>query len=66
MFAFSNATDIILMGNLNSESCKQILLCNGIRLIAEDTGSNYGPTISIDLSNGSYKVKTIGLCEKNI
>ena len=38
----------------------------GIRLIAEDTGGNYGRTVQIDLSNGVYKVKTIDRGEKEI
>jgi chemotaxis protein CheD len=66
MFAFSNATDIMRVGTRNAESCKQILKRNGIRVIAEDTGGTYGRTVSIDLSTGAYKVKTIDRGEKNI
>ena len=66
MFAFSNATDIMRVGTRNAETCKQILKRNGIKVIAEDTGGNYGRTVSIDLSTGSYKVKTIDRGEKNI
>jgi len=66
MFAFSNATDIMRVGTRNAETCKQILRKNGIKVIAEDTGGNYGRTVSIDLSTGSYKVKTIDRGEKNI
>ena len=66
MFAFSNATDIMRVGTRNAETCKQILKRNGIRVIAEDTGGNYGRTVSIDLNTGSYKVKTIDRGEKNI
>ena len=66
MFAFSNATDIMRVGSRNAETCKLILRKNGIRVIAEDTGGNYGRTVSIDLSTGSYKVKTIDRGEKLI
>ncbi|MBR4384413.1 MAG: chemotaxis protein CheD [Selenomonadaceae bacterium] len=66
MFAFANATDIMRVGTRNAESCKQILKRNGIRVIAEDTGGNYGRTVSIDLSTGSYKIKTIDRGEKTI
>ena len=66
MFAFANATDIMKVGTRNAETCKQILKRNGIRVIAEDTGGTYGRTVSIDLNNGSYKVKTIDRGEKNI
>ena len=66
MFAFANATDIMKVGNRNAESCKQILRRNGIRVIAEDTGGNYGRTVQIDLATGVYKVKTIDRGEKSI
>ena len=66
MFAFSNATDIMRVGTRNAETCKQILKRNGIRVIAEDTGGNYGRTVQIDLSTGVYKVKTIDRGEKSI
>ncbi|MBR1728319.1 MAG: chemotaxis protein CheD [Selenomonadaceae bacterium] len=66
MFAFSNATDIMRVGTRNAETVKKILQKMGIRLIAEDTGGNYGRTVQIDLSNGVYKVKTIDRGEKEI
>ena len=66
MFAFANATDIMRVGSRNAQTCKQILQRNGIRVIAEDTGGTYGRTVSIDLSNGSYKIKTIDRGEKSI
>jgi len=66
MFAFSNATDVMKVGSRNAESCKHILKRNGIKVIAEDTGGTYGRTVSIDLSTGLYKVKTIDRGEKNI
>lgn len=66
MFSFSNATDIMRVGTRNAEVCKQILRRNGIRLIAEDTGGTYGRTVSIDLSTGVYKVKTIDRGEKEM
>ena len=66
MFAFSNATDIMRVGTRNADTVKKILQRMGIRLIAEDTGGNYGRTVQIDLSNGVYKVKTIDRGEKDI
>ena len=66
MFAFANATDIMKVGNRNAEAVKQILRRNGIKVIAEDTGGNYGRTVQIDLSTGVYKVKTIDRGEKEI
>lgn len=66
MFAFANATDIMRVGNRNAEAVKAILRRNGIRVVAEDTGGNYGRTVQIDLANGAYKVKTIDRGEKEI
>lgn len=66
MFAFSNATDIMKVGTRNVEAVKSMLRKMGIRVIAEDTGGNYGRTVQIDLSNGVYKVKTIDRGEKEI
>ncbi len=66
MFAFANATDIMRVGNRNADAAKQILRRNGIRVIAEDTGGNYGRTVQIDLDTGVYKVKTIDRGEKDI
>ncbi len=66
MFAFANATDIMRVGSRNAEAVKQILQRNGIKVIAEDTGGNYGRTVQIDLNTGVYKVKTIDRGEKDI
>jgi chemotaxis protein CheD len=66
MFAFQNATDIMRVGSRNAEAAKKILKSLGIKLIAEDTGGTYGRTVSIDLNDGIYKVKTIDKGEKTI
>lgn len=66
MFAFSNATDIMRVGTRNADTVKKVLQRMGIRLIAEDTGGNYGRTVQIDLATGIYKVKTIDRGEKDI
>ena len=66
MFAFQNATDIMRVGSRNAEAAKKILKDQGIKIIAEDTGGTYGRTVSIDLNDGVYKVKTIDKGEKTI
>ena len=45
---------------------KKLLRELNIRVIAEDTGGNYGRTVQIDLETGIYKVKTIDKGEKEI
>ena len=59
MFAFANATDVMRVGARNAEASKKMLKDLGIRLIAEDTGGTYGRTVSINLEEGSYIVKTV-------
>lgn len=66
MFAFANATDVMRVGARNAEAAKKILKEMGIKLIAEDTGGTYGRTVSINLNDGSYTVKTINKGEKQI
>lgn len=66
MFAFANATDIMRVGQRNAQAAKEVLASLGIPIIGEDTGGSYGRTVSIDLSNGVYKVKTIDKGEKEI
>ena len=66
MFAFANATDIMRVGARNAEAAKKILKELNIKLLAEDTGGNYGRTVQINLENGAYKVRTIDKGEKEI
>ena len=66
MFAFANATDIMRVGARNAEAAKKILKGMNIRLLAEDTGGNYGRTVQVNLNDGVYKVKTIDKGEKEI
>ncbi|MBE6097057.1 chemotaxis protein CheD [Schwartzia succinivorans] len=66
MFAFAKATDIMRVGARNAEAVKEQLKSLGIKLIAEDTGENYGRTVQINLENGVYTVKTMVKGEKEI
>jgi chemotaxis protein CheD len=66
MFAFANATDIMRVGARNAEAAKKMLKDLGIKLVAEDTGGTYGRTVSINLEDGVYTVKTINKGEKLI
>ena len=59
MFAFANATDVMRVGARNAEASKKMLKDLGIKLIAEDTGGTYGRTVSINLDDGNYIVKTV-------
>ncbi|MBP2662566.1 MAG: cheD [Firmicutes bacterium] len=66
MFTFANATDIMRVGERNAEAVRLVLRKLEIRLLAEDTGGNYGRTVELKLDNGIFRVKTIDKGEKEL
>lgn len=66
MFKFANATDIMRVGERNAEAVKYVLKEIGIKIIAEDTGGNYGRTVELRLDTGVYRIKTIDKGEKEL
>ena len=66
MFTFANATDVMRVGERNTEAVKTILKGLDIRIIAEDTAGNYGRTVELKLDTGIYRVKTIAKGEKEL
>lgn len=66
MFSFMNATDIMRVGERNVAAVRKVLQHLQIRLIAEDTGGNYGRTVELQLDTGKFRVKTIDKGEKDL
>lgn len=66
MFKFANATDIMRVGERNAEATIKTLNGLGIRIVASDTGGNYGRTVELKLDNGIYKIKTIDKGQKEL
>lgn len=66
MFTFANVTDIMRVGERNAEAVKTVLKKLELKLVAEDTGGNYGRTVELCLLNGVFKVKTIDKGEKEL
>ena len=66
MFKFSNQNDIFRVGERNAEACRKKLKEVGIRVIAEETGGNFGRTIELSAEDGSLMIKTIGHGVKTI
>ena len=66
MFAFSANNDMMQVGKRNVEACKARLAALRIRIMAEDTGLNYGRTIEFYPENGSLVVKAVGKPPKTI
>ncbi|MBP2654929.1 MAG: CheD, deamidase, stimulates methylation of protein [Firmicutes bacterium] len=66
MFTFANATDIMRVGERNSEAVRVVLKQLDLRMVAEDTGGNYGRTVELNLTNGIFRIKTIDKGEKEL
>lgn len=66
MFNFNTNNDTLKVGERNVIATKEKLREIGIRIIAEDTGGNFGRTIILDSEDGSLQVRTIGHGEKTI
>lgn len=66
MFTFANATDVMRVGERNTEAVRTMLKKMDIRIIADDTGGNYGRTVELKLDTGIYRVRTIAQGEKEL
>jgi len=60
MFEVSGSNTIGNVGENNAKASRERLKHHGIRLIAEDTGLNYGRTVELHCNNGEYWIKSVG------
>lgn len=60
MFAFGSNNDMLRIGERNVEATKKKLKELGIRILAEDTGKNYGRTIEFYPETGELLIKAVG------
>lgn len=60
MFAFKTNNDMLRIGERNVEATKEKLASEGIRILAEDTGLNYGRTIEFYPETGELYIKSVG------
>jgi chemotaxis protein CheD len=60
MFRIADDSLIASIGGRNVESVKDVLGGLGIRITAEDVGSDYGRTLYFDLETGKVKVQSLG------
>lgn len=60
MFEVSGLSDIGNIGARNAEAAKLKLKELGIRLVAEDTGLNYGRTVELHCDTGEFYIKSVG------
>lgn len=66
MFKFSGQSDILKIGERNAQAVEEYLGKKRIKLVAKDTGGNYGRTITFDVETSDLLVKTIGHGERVI
>lgn len=66
MFNFVATSNIMRIGERNVEAVKRHLELNGIKIMAEETGGNFGRTITFDLENGKLHIRTINQGEKTV
>lgn len=60
MFAFQTKSDMVRIGERNVEATRKKLRELGIRLLAEDTGKNYGRTVVFYPETGDFVIKAVG------
>ena len=64
MFSYGGGnSEIMSVGQKNVEATKKVLSEFKIRIIAEDTGLNYGRTITFDSQTGNLKIRAVGKTE---
>ncbi len=66
MFEVSGLSAIGNVGARNAEASKAKLKEMGIRLLAEDTGLNYGRTVELYTETGEFRIKSVGKTIKTI
>ena len=66
MFETTGVSSTGNIGARNAEAAKQILKQKGIRLVAEDTGLNYGRTVELHCETGEFYIKSVGKAIKVI
>jgi len=66
MFTFANATDVMRVGERNAAAVRILLKQMDIRILADDTGGNYGRTVELKIDTGIYRVRTIAQGEKEL
>lgn len=66
MFKFTANSEVLNIGEKNAKAAKQKLKELGIRILAEDTGGNFGRTITFNPEDGTLHIRTVGHGEKTI
>ena len=60
MFSFQSKSELTGIGDRNVAATKAALKALNIPILAEDTGANYGRTVTFNPETGDYEVKAVG------
>ena len=60
MFEVSGLSEVGNIGARNAQTARETLKALGIRLVAEDTGLNYGRTVELHCDTGEFYIKSVG------
>lgn len=63
MFSFQGHSDMMQVGERNVEATKQKLKELKIPIVAEDTGANYGRTVTFFPETGEFHIRAVGKTE---
>jgi chemotaxis protein CheD len=66
MFSMGGASNQFNIGERNVAMAREALQSLRIKLIAQDTGANYGRTVELFASSGIYRIKAIAKGTKDI
>ena len=66
MFEMSGNNAMGSVGENNAKASKEALKKLGVRLVAEDTGLNYGRTVELHCDTGDYWIRSVGKPLKKI
>jgi chemotaxis protein CheD len=66
MFSLSDDSLIARIGDRNVDGVRATLDRLGIRIVAEDIGSNYGRTMYFDIGTGKVRIQSLGKNVKEI
>ena len=64
MFEMKGPGGLGNIGERNAQMVKKVLMAEGLRIAAEDTGANYASTMLIDVTTGEVKIRTVGKAER--
>lgn len=60
MFNFQNKSDMVQVGGRNVAATKEKLKQMNIPILAEDTGANYGRTVTFFPETGEFHIRAVG------